>query len=202
VRVRRVAKPAFVRLALQTALGAVDAAGEDVLIAFAGARLDVAAVHADRRSAPRRAARSRALLDPAARGNVLGVVREECVSKIEHPNDALVADLVEDGAVHASCLDEATPAQTSEMVRHRVSLGSWAMAHALLHRLHNPHGRECTCDPDCWCRRTALGRAAKWWFPSRYFGLHHKNAALEQWKRRDPDRAAEWKRDRADDADR
>lgn len=74
------------------------------------------------------------------------------------------------------------------------------MAHALLHRLHNPHGRECACDPDCWCRSTALGRAFRWWFPARYFGLQHKNAALEQWKRRNPDRAAEWKRERADES--
>ena len=28
----------------------------------------------------------------------------------------------------------------------------------LLHRLHNPHNYECGCDPDCWCRRTAIGR--------------------------------------------
>ena len=68
------------------------------------------------------------------------------------------------------------------------------MAHALLHRLHNPHGRECACDPDCWCRRTAIGRAVKWWFPARYFGIHHKNRALAEWKRNHPGRAAEWKR--------
>ncbi len=41
----------------------------------------------------------------------------------------------------------------------------------------------CGCDPDCWCRRTALGRAVKWWFNGRYFGLHHKNRALAEWKR-------------------
>jgi len=37
----------------------------------------------------------------------------------------------------------------------------FAVVHALLHRLHNPHARECACDPDCWCRRTALGRAVQ-----------------------------------------
>jgi len=33
--------------------------------------------------------------------------------------------------------------------------------------------------------------------PARYFGLHHKNAALEQWKRSHPELAAAWKRERA-----
>ena len=42
---------------------------------------------------------------------------------------------------------------------------------------------------------TALGRAVKWWFPGRYFGLHHKNRALEEWKRtHGPGALAEWKR--------
>jgi hypothetical protein len=67
--------------------------------------------------------------------------------------------------------------------------------YALLIRLHNPRGRECGCDADCWCRRTAVGRAVKWWFPARYFGIHHKNDALEAWKRAHPDGATEdWKR--------
>lgn len=84
----------------------------------------------------------------------------------------------------------------------RCSIGCSAVAHALLHRLHNPHGLDCACDPDCRCRRTAIGRAVKWWFPARCFGLHHKNAALAEWKRSNPERAAAWKRERADDADR
>jgi hypothetical protein len=72
-----------------------------------------------------------------------------------------------------------------------------AVARALLQRLHNPRNRGCGCDPDCWCRRTALGRAVKWWFPARYFGLHHKNRELEQWKQsRPPGTLAEWKRRR------
>jgi hypothetical protein len=66
---------------------------------------------------------------------------------------------------------------------------------AIVRRLHNPRGRVCGCDPDCWCQRSALGRAVRWWFPGRYFGLHHKHAALEEWKRDQPDgAAAEWKR--------
>ena len=37
----------------------------------------------------------------------------------------------------------------------------------------------------------------KWWFPGRYFGLQHKNAELEKWKRAHAQGAAvEWKRDR------
>ena len=45
----------------------------------------------------------------------------------------------------------------------------------LLRRLHNPRNRTCGCDADCWCNRLAIGRAVKWWFPARWFGVHHKN---------------------------
>ena len=72
---------------------------------------------------------------------------------------------------------------------------------SLAARIHNPHGYECACDPDCWCRRTALGRAVKWRFPGRYFGLQHKNRALEEWKRSRPPGALEdWKRRQHEDA--
>jgi len=54
---------------------------------------------------------------------------------------------------------------------------------SVVRRLHNPRNRECGCDPDCWCRRTTLGRAVKWWFPARFVGLQHKNAELAEWKR-------------------
>jgi len=57
------------------------------------------------------------------------------------------------------------------------------VVHAILQRMHNPRGRECGCNADCWCNRSGLGRAVKWWFPGRYFGLHHKNRAVEEWKR-------------------
>jgi hypothetical protein len=74
------------------------------------------------------------------------------------------------------------------------------MAQTLLQRIHNPHNRECACDPDCWCQRTVLGRAVKWWFPGRYFGLHHKNRALEEWKRKQGEGALqEWKRRQEED---
>ena len=53
------------------------------------------------------------------------------------------------------------------------------MARTLLQRVHNPHDHECGCDPDCWCRRTRIGRAVKWWFPARYFGIRHKNSFFD-----------------------
>jgi hypothetical protein len=66
---------------------------------------------------------------------------------------------------------------------------------AILHRIHNPRGRECGCDADCWCRRNPVGRAVKWWFPARHFGLRHKNTALEEWKQAQPEGSVEhWKR--------
>jgi hypothetical protein len=48
----------------------------------------------------------------------------------------------------------------------------------LLQRIHNPRNYECACDADCWCRRTAIGRAVKWWFPARFFGIRHKNSLV------------------------
>ncbi|GAB3662986.1 hypothetical protein GCM10027596_25440 [Nocardioides korecus] len=53
----------------------------------------------------------------------------------------------------------------------------------MIQRIHNPRNRECGCDPDCWCRGTAVGRAVKWWFPARLFGIHHKSSATAEWKR-------------------
>jgi catechol 2,3-dioxygenase-like lactoylglutathione lyase family enzyme len=80
----------------------------------------------------------------------------------------------------------------------RYPLRDAPVSRTFVQRLHNPHNYECACDPDCWCRRTALGRAVKWWFPARYFGLHHKNRALEEWKRGQPEGALQaWKRRQA-----
>ena len=55
------------------------------------------------------------------------------------------------------------------------------MGRSLVARIHNPHGYECACDPDCWCRRTAIGRLVKWWFPARYFGVRHKGQDSVEW---------------------
>jgi hypothetical protein len=53
----------------------------------------------------------------------------------------------------------------------------------ILRRMHNPRGRTCGCSPECWCRRTRIGRLVRWWFPARYFGLRHR-AVPPEWKRR------------------
>ncbi len=29
-----------------------------------------------------------------------------------------------------------------------------------------------------------IGRAVKWWFPARLFGIHHKSENTAEWKRR------------------
>ncbi|HET8893585.1 MAG TPA: hypothetical protein VFM96_05770 [Gaiellaceae bacterium] len=52
----------------------------------------------------------------AAGGHVFGVIVEQRLCKVEHFDDALVSDPVEDGAVLAPRLDEAAPTQTGEMV--------------------------------------------------------------------------------------
>lgn len=62
----------------------------------------------------------------------------------------------------------------------------------LHHRIHNPSNYECGCSPECWCRRTRIGRLVKWWFPARWFGIHHKNSFFDgmSW-----DEIREWKRE-------
>jgi len=57
------------------------------------------------------------------------------------------------------------------------------MERTVLQRIHNPRNRTCGCDPQCWCRRTAVGRAARWWFPGRRVGLPHEPAGSADWKR-------------------
>jgi hypothetical protein len=51
------------------------------------------------------------------------------------------------------------------------------VARTLLEPLDNPGNRRCGCDPDCWFRRTALGRAVKW-LPGRLMGPHAGKYAL------------------------
>ncbi len=66
---------------------------------------------------------------------------------------------------------------------------------AVLRRLHNPHGRECGCDADCWCNRTATGRLIKWWFNGERFGLHHKSTSMQGWQASHPaGDPRQWKR--------
>ena len=68
------------------------------------------------------------------------------------------------------------------MSRHSPRGYAARVTRSVLQRLHNPRNRSCGCDPDCWCRRTAIGRAVKWWFPARLVGLHHKSTPSAAWK--------------------
>lgn len=47
-------------------------------------------------------------------------------------------------------------------------------------------------DPDCWCRRTRIGRLVKWWFPARYFDIRHKNSFFD---RMTTDEIGRWKQE-------
>jgi hypothetical protein len=42
---------------------------------------------------------------------------------------------------------------------------------SLLKRVHNPRNRRCMCDPTCWCRRSRIGHAFRWYVPSRFHRL-------------------------------
>ena len=66
------------------------------------------------------------------------------------------------------------------------------MERSLIQRIHNPRNFVCGCDPDCWCRRTAVGRAVKWWFPARIFVIHHKSHVFERMSKEE---VREWKRE-------
>ncbi len=67
-------------------------------------------------------------------------------------------------------------------------------ARPLLHRIHNPRNHVCGCTADCWCNRTRLGRAVKWWFPARWFGIRHKSAFFDGMT---TDEIRDWKREQA-----
>jgi hypothetical protein len=70
----------------------------------------------------------------------------------------------------------------------------------LRERIHNPRNLECRCDPDCWCKRTSLGRALRWWFPARWLGLRHKEDffkgltrdEIREWRRQQEARGIYW----------
>ena len=73
-------------------------------------------------------------------------------------------------------------------------------------RLHNPRNSTCGCDADCWCNRMAVGRAVKWWFPARWFGIEHKDSRrdtmfvgwsekdIKYWERAEQRQARKWQR--------
>jgi catechol 2,3-dioxygenase-like lactoylglutathione lyase family enzyme len=49
-------------------------------------------------------------------------------------------------------------------------------ARGVIHRLHNPRGRECGCLPECWCQSTTTGRLLRWYLPRS----HHTSATPER----------------------
>jgi hypothetical protein len=57
------------------------------------------------------------------------------------------------------------------------------MSRTVLQRVQNPRNRSCGCAPGCWCKRTAVGRAVRWWFPGRYLGMPHTSPGSAGWKR-------------------
>jgi hypothetical protein len=59
------------------------------------------------------------------------------------------------------------------------------MKRTLAQILHNRRNRDCGCSEDCFCQRTTLGRALRWYIPKRF---HQPVSPV--WKR------AQWKRDR------
>jgi len=70
------------------------------------------------------------------------------------------------------------------VLAHASQAHSSVMGRSVLARIHNPRDRNCRCDPDCWCNRTVLSRAVKWWFPGRLFDLEHKGPwHTPEWKR-------------------
>jgi hypothetical protein len=62
---------------------------------------------------------------------------------------------------------------SDDLVPHESATLLLVAERTLLQRIHNPKSRSCGCDTDCWCRRTTIGRAVKWWFPARWFGIRH-----------------------------
>ena len=45
--------------------------------------------------------------------------------------------------------------------------GSKSTRARITRRFHNPKRRDCGCLSDCWCKRTAWGRALRWYVPAR-----------------------------------
>jgi hypothetical protein len=42
------------------------------------------------------------------------------------------------------------------------------MGRTVLARLHNPGNHSCACLPSCWCKRTKIGYAVRWYTPGRF----------------------------------
>jgi hypothetical protein len=65
------------------------------------------------------------------------------------------------------------------------------MTRTLVQRIHNPRNRGCGCGSDCWCNRTAVGKAVKWWIPARWLGIEHKHTLIDAMT---PQERVVWKR--------
>jgi hypothetical protein len=50
----------------------------------------------------------------------------------------------------------------------------------LLARVHNPRNRICACLPECWCKRSRLGYALRWYVPARWHRLPPPPPGLAQ----------------------
>jgi hypothetical protein len=62
---------------------------------------------------------------------------------------------------------------SGELARRELGLGSFEFGPAApprrwLEKLHNPHDYHCMCGAECWCRRSWLGHAVRWYVPSRW----------------------------------
>src|SRR2546426_12108529 len=119
------------------------------------------------------------LLDPAAGGDVLLVVLEQRVRELEHLQHTLVCDPIEDDPMLPPRLDEATPAQTGEMVR---DLRLWhpQPLHQLADRefplvaqqLEDPQSRRLAQPPEVLRDQIRLDRRLRQ--PERRFKLRHR----------------------------
>ncbi len=48
------------------------------------------------------------------------------------------------------------------------------MRRSLLQRIHNPGNWRCGCDPTCWCKRSRVGYAFRWYVPGRFHRIGSK----------------------------
>jgi hypothetical protein len=53
------------------------------------------------------------------------------------------------------------------------------MGRTVLARLHNPGNRACSCLPSCWCQRTKIGYAVRWYMPARFHRLPTPSGVAE-----------------------
>ncbi len=55
------------------------------------------------------------------------------------------------------------------------------MSRTVLQRLHNPANLRCDCTPECWCNRSKIGYAVRWYVPGPFHRLRrHAPKAWQQ----------------------